>query len=133
MKLNTFSTKLILNTDIPNKSFYDFVIDGKSLLDLLKKHEYIPCIGPGTNNYKQELIEELTLKKLSKLGGNRYPLFICADCGDLNCGFVSAIIEEEHNMIVWRDFKKGDPMKLTHVGPYYFEKNNYMKNILNTL
>ncbi|KRE57463.1 hypothetical protein [Paenibacillus sp. Soil750] len=130
MIVNTFTTKLIVENS--NKSFHDFIIDGKSLFELLKKHEYIPCIGSGISKYKQEIVEELTLKRLSRLGGNRYPLLTCADCGDLNCGFISAIIEEDDNLIIWRDFKKGDQIKLNHLGPYYFEKSNYKKTILNT-
>ncbi|NEW06880.1 oxidoreductase [Paenibacillus sp. SYP-B3998] len=133
MRLNTFSTKQIINETNYDKSFYDFFIDGRSLYKLLEKHEFIPCIPVAASKYKVEIVQELTLKRLSKLGGNRYPILVCPECGDLDCGFISAIIEEENDLIIWRDFKKGEALRLTHLGPYYFEKKNYMKTIQGTI
>ncbi|BBH24440.1 hypothetical protein Back11_57850 [Paenibacillus baekrokdamisoli] len=104
--------------------FIDFLIDGRSLYELVKRHGFIPVLEPEDKNLELR-ISELTLVRLSPLGGNRYPIFVCAQCGDLDCGYISAIIEESNNMICWRDFKKGEDMKLNHIGPFYFKQRDY--------
>lgn len=34
----------------------------------------------------------------------RASLYICAECGDMGCGGVTAVIERAADTVVWRDF-----------------------------
>ncbi|WP_028596245.1 hypothetical protein [Paenibacillus assamensis] len=134
MKINNLKTRLTNEVCITNKNlFVDFIIDDRwSLYKLVERHGFITSIGSGKEEYRLEKTNELLLKKLSELGGNRYPIFICPDCGDLGCGYISVIIEKQGGTIIWRDFMLGESVKLTHIGPFCFDVGNYIKEIKKT-
>jgi len=43
MKINNYKTKLV-TLDEEKPCFIDFIIDGRSLYELVKKHGFISCI-----------------------------------------------------------------------------------------
>lgn len=68
----------------------------------------------------------------SELLHGRVPIYICAECGDLACGVVSAVIERAVTTVVWRDFgwddgheSEGDDDSRIIGGPFEFDRLEY--------
>lgn len=62
----------------------------------------------------------------------RTPLYICAECGDVGCGAVTAEIEVLEEQVVWRRFGYensyedfGADAVFEGVGPFVFTRSNY--------
>lgn len=90
-------------SNIIQRDFLDFVIDGESLYEKLGRGNISP-LGWFTPQENLRIVNQLLLKQESELPGNRYPLYVCAECGDLGCGAITAVIESEENKIIWKDF-----------------------------
>ena len=58
---------------------------------------------------------------------------MCAECGDLGCGAITALVERTLDGFVWRDFafQHNDDASITDaesyraVGPFVFNKTEY--------
>lgn len=95
-----------------HQPYLDFQIDGRSLADYLVpkgKHplDFISPFGwPG--DIGRDLAAAAATRLLRKappdLPTSRYSLLVCPECADLGCGAVTAIIERQHNVIVWHSF-----------------------------
>ncbi|WP_149203585.1 hypothetical protein [Actinotalea subterranea] len=67
------------------------------------------------------------------LANGRVPIFICAACGDLSCGAITAAVEWNPDTVVWRDFgwdtaggrDDDDPEDYLFVGPLVFSRLEY--------
>jgi hypothetical protein len=117
--------------------FTDFIIDGISLYQRLKKYDLIPSLGWGTVEFQRDMIMYFLLEKPHELLWYRIPILICSHCGDLECGFISAKIDLINNQVVWKDFYKGDYdsdyKKKIEIGPFYFDYLSYKKTINSSL
>jgi hypothetical protein len=69
-------------------------------------------------------------------------LYVCPECGDINCGAVTAMVEEEGDQIVWKQFGHergyhldGQPLadlsQYEAVGPFRFAKRQYRETLTN--
>ena len=79
------------------------------------------------------MLEEATCRRLRledppSLGGNREPVFVCAECGDLGCGAVTARISASKGLAEWSDFawentweEKPYRKGYEDIGPFLFE------------
>jgi hypothetical protein len=66
------------------------------------------------------------------LPDGRVPLYICAECGDLGCGAVTAVIDRTDDKVVWRDFGYQNDYEVfdeadvfERVGPFAFDRADY--------
>jgi len=117
-----------------NRTYIDFIINGKSLSELLG--------GVGNNigkfgwkiNLKYELDEFERLKKGKKSNSENglFSAYICAECGDEGCGAVMFRILETKNTIEWKDFvwsdgyfDKNEPDEKIEINPIIFDKDEY--------
>ncbi len=73
---------------------------------------------------------------LPPLPHGRVPVYICAECGDIGCGAVTARIEHLDDRVVWRDFsyengyEPFDPADVfPNIGPFSFERRAYLTTI----
>ena len=115
------------------REFLDFVIDGRSLLDLLGGLDLVGCLGWGDAAVESTAAKRLLLRIPSELASGRIPLYICAECGDLDCGAVTAHIERTADAFVWSDFgmESGADSGITRypkwqdLGPFAFHKAEY--------
>lgn len=116
-----------------NTKFADFIIDERSLYQMLKKYDMVPCLGWGNLEYQKQLIKFFLLQQIHPNLYYRYPILVCPWCGDEECGFVSVIIEREEEVIVWKDFKLEPDNKPINIGPFYFIWEKYERAIKTTL
>lgn len=88
------------------RGFLDFCIDGSSLYDGLTDRGFddISCVGWGDVQGQQVAIDRLLCQAPADFPGEKISLYICAECGDLACGAISLIIQEEEGFVVWKDF-----------------------------
>lgn len=115
-----------------NTEFIDFIIDGKSLYNMLKKYDMVPVLGWGGEEHQKQILDYLLLKQMHPYLYYRYPILVCPWCGDEECGFISVLIEREADMIIWRDFKLEPDNKTIPIEPFYFEWEKYQKLISKT-
>jgi hypothetical protein len=124
------------------RDYLDFVVDGESLGDQLAPvlgcaslpADYVPVLvldwpmGFPAEDYGR-LVGELP----APLPDGRVPLYICAECGDLGCGGITAVIERSADTVVWRDFGYQNDYEpfdvgdvLPSVGPIVFDRPGYL-------
>ncbi|MFC4777207.1 oxidoreductase [Paenibacillus sp. GCM10023252] len=112
-----------------NIKFADIMIDGESLYHKLKKYDMIPALGWGSLEQQSLTLEYLLFKKPFELTYHRYPILICPECGDLECGFLSVSIDLEDDIVTWSNFMLEHDNVLIDLGPYYFHWDDYRRAI----
>ena len=129
-----------------NKSFYDFMIDGRSLFDICEMEGVgrIGSLGWGVNlNYQKSLVHQFLNEETNQeLDSERIMLFVCSECGDIGCGGTTFRLVETEREIIWKKFgdedelEKVDFSEYKHVGSFSFEKSEYKRmfqEYLNTI
>jgi len=109
------------------RRYLDFVVDGISLYDRLGVGDQVTALGCWSVDSERAYIQQL----LSPSG--RVPLYVCAECGDLGCGAVTALVERTGEGFVWRDFAfennydaaTTDSDSYRAIGPFMFNKTEY--------
>ncbi|NEW06862.1 oxidoreductase [Paenibacillus sp. SYP-B3998] len=115
-----------------NTKFADLIIDGRSLHQMLRKHDMVPSLGWGSQEHQRNMIDYFLLKKQHDYLYFRYPILVCPWCGDEECGFISVYIQREDDIIIWQDFKLEPSTKIINIGPFYFKWDNYERAINDT-
>ena len=123
------------------RRFMEFVVDGERLGRVLGPFlgltdvtaDLVPVLvtnWPGAA-VPAELDLLLGLGSTAELGG-RTALYTCAECGDLGCGGVTAVVEVGERQVVWRefgyqnDYEPFDPDEVfAAVGPFVFGRREY--------
>jgi hypothetical protein len=116
------------------RRFLDFVVDGNSLYPMFG--DRITPFGWGTKDSERKAINRFLLEEDADFPNNRRSIYVCAECGDLGCGAVSAVIEEKGNQIIWHDFgyenNYEDDVDLDNyrdIGPFAFDRDDYRHTI----
>ena len=83
------------------RRFLDFFINGESLHD---RHGFdlISPLGWFVAEEDEHAARRLLGAEPPDLEG-RVAIYVCAECGDLECGAITAIIEREGKNVLWRD------------------------------
>ena len=91
-----------------NNSFYDFIIDGKSLFDIcdMEGSYRIGSLGWGVNSeHQKSLVRQfLNEEKNCELDSERIMLFVCSECGDIGCSGTTFKLIETDTEIIWKEF-----------------------------
>jgi hypothetical protein len=121
------------------RSFLDFVINGISLYDAIGiRRDVISVLWnpPVVPDEADRAIRRLLLLETGDASNGRVSLLVCAECGDLGCGAMTARIEQGHTGIVWRDIGYENTYDLgvdldsfATVGPFIFEPDAYRKKL----
>ena len=138
MQQETFKLELVWRTRAggggrTERRYLDFVVDGHSLGDMLDAGDVIGCLGWGVPEYDDNQVQTLLLKQPSPLETGRVMIYVCAECGDIGCGAITAYIEKSGEYFVWRDFAFEDDVDLlhlelyAHIGPFHFNKAEYWR------
>ena len=125
---------------VTRRDYLDFVVDGRSLQDWFPRSEVTAL---GWSRVERTDIGRLLLHEAPELPTGRVALYICPECGDIECGAVTARITETTDSFVWSDFAwegqvdygaelDEDPLVQLYegVGPFEFQKAAY-QSILN--
>ncbi|WP_433540903.1 hypothetical protein ACQP10_03930 [Streptosporangium sandarakinum] len=117
--------------------FLDFVVDGRSLLEIVAER------NPGNADMASALWLAPALEDddavgwmlgrcASPLDDGRVPLYVCPECGDLGCGALTAVVEVFSDQVVWRDLgwqtdyrDEVDYGDFIGLGPFVFDRVQY--------
>jgi hypothetical protein len=112
---------------------YDFVIDGKSLADLLQIHrfELVGCLDVMNQTRNASQAEALLLSAPATGVPSRCMLYVCPECGDLGCGAFTAEVTKSEGQYIWINFRYENnydtsmTQEYPHVGPFAFTAAEY--------
>ena len=85
------------------RDYLDFIIDGLPLSEKIGG-DLASCLGWFVPEENTKAVGRLLLKEPADLPNNRRSLYVCAECGELDCGAITAVIERSGDNIIWRDF-----------------------------
>jgi hypothetical protein len=85
------------------RDYLDFVVDGEPLSEKLGG-DLASCLGWFVPKENRKAVHRLLLKEAADLPNNRRSLYVCPECGELDCGAITAVIERSGDKIIWRDF-----------------------------
>jgi hypothetical protein len=88
-----------------HRDFVDFIVDGRPLLFQLSD---LDAVSPLASDVPPAIftaqVRSLLLEADAPLPGGRYVIYGCPDCEDLACGAVTALIDQDGDDYIWRDF-----------------------------
>jgi len=120
------------------RDYLDFVVDGESLSEKIGG-DLVSCLGWFVPSENAKAVRRLLLEEKSVLPDNRLQLYVCPECGELDCGAITAIVERRDGKIVWRDFafvsgydEIEHSEKITEVDSFAFDRRQY-RNTFNGL
>lgn len=119
------------------RHFLDFLIDGQSLWEKLGKPEMVSVL---CREYATEetvrAINRLLLAEGADFPNERRSLFICAECAELGCGAITAIVWKEGETVTWEDFGYENTYEenvrrdeYAAVGPFTFNAVSYERTL----
>ena len=118
----------------PKREFLDFLVNSKSLYGEFGEcgFDNISCLGWGDVKSQHVAIDRLLRRAPTDFPDERNSVYICPACGDLDCGAITLIIEEQGELVVWRDFGFENTYEdtveresLADIGPFFFDKRSY--------
>ncbi len=116
----------------PERHYLDFIISGRLLRDILNlgKSDLISPFGWLENKAEDKLAkQELTLRKKSSLDTGRIMLYVCPECGDIECGAITAIVVDCGDRIIWKEFGyetgRGISELYSTIQPIEFSRQEY--------
>jgi hypothetical protein len=123
------------------RNYYDFNISGQSLMTILKadNRDLISPFGWGDKNYEQEIIKEFTGQKNPQISGERLMIYVCAECGDLGCGAITAELKIIDTKVIWKNFRYEDNSSeidftsFKDIPPFEFDRSDYFKKFKNIM
>jgi len=121
---------LILSQYPGGEPFYEFDISETPLSSILQVDlKQLSGIFTPEGSDSGYFVAQLA-KFLGKLTTEKILLYVCADCGDLGCGALTAQISFSENSVVWNDFAYENASetfeKYPNIGPFEFDKVAYM-------
>ena len=78
------------------RDYFDFFVSGRSLRTILniEDDDLITLLGWGQNKeYDRRVLNVFRLKEKSELDSGRVMIYVCPECGDIDCGAITAIIK----------------------------------------
>lgn len=108
-----------------NSVFADLIIDDVSLFRQLRQYDFIPCFGWGSEEQQQLAQDCFLFRYPFEYMYHRYPLLICPECGDLECGYISVAMDKVSDHVEWSNFYTEPNKKSLDIGPFYFQWDDY--------
>lgn len=115
------------------REYLDFIVSGKSLktrLDI-ENADYITLLGGRSNkDYDRHILNVFRLKEKSQIDSGRVMIYVCAECGDIDCGAITAVVKDYGHKIIWSHFGyETNYGSLTetydHIEPIEFDRTSY--------
>jgi hypothetical protein len=141
LELRALTRTGLQNSDGTFKSerhFLDFVIDGQSLWETLRKPDMASVLcAQYVEKETANAVSRLLLNQKADLPNGRRSLFICSECGDLGCGAISVVVERQAESFTWNDFgyenTYEDKISLDAyrtIGPFTFDAIKYEQTLI---
>ena len=121
----------------------DFLIDGVSLYEVSKAgtRDLVGLLGWAPVEQDEVSIERLLLTIPTDLWNDRQMIFVCAECGDIGCGAITADVRRADGKYVWSNFAfennyddtVTDRESFAHIGPFVFDAGQYSKSLIDAL
>ncbi|MFF7750973.1 oxidoreductase [Streptomyces sp. NPDC007971] len=116
-----------------HRDFVDFIVDGRPLLFQLSD---LDAVSPLASDIPPAIftahVRSLLLQARPPLPDGRFVIYGCPECADLACGAVTAVIEQDGDDYIWRDFawQTGEHADLElngyhGIGPFRFHGPDY--------
>jgi hypothetical protein len=148
MKLSTLDftlrqrpcVKSLNGTFQSERNYLDFVIDGRSLIDLVRYDLVSVLCREWVSEEREKSVRRLLREAQADFPNDRRSILVCGECGDIARGFVSVIVDFSDEAVVWKDFGyqntyepeiHGDHLKDS--GPFQFGLEGYRKNLIQAL
>lgn len=121
-----------------DRIYIDFIVSGQSLGQLLglPNFDLIGTFGWTENNeYENRHVDEFLGIEKPELETGRTCFYVCAECGDIGCGAITAKIEFTDNDVKWVDFgyendySEPDLTAYKEIGPFCFDKKQYFDTL----
>jgi hypothetical protein len=116
--------------------YLDFVVDGQSLYELIGScFDTVSCLALWSSaEERMKVLKRLLLREEADFLNNRIALYVCGECGGLDCGAVSLVIEEQEQTMVWREFGYENGWEegvefFEEIGPFMFSKQQYQETL----
>jgi len=114
------------------RHYLEIVVEGRSLRAILgaEGFDLIEPFGWGGTEQDDKFASQLLLNSEPQWG-DRYPLLVCPECADLDCGAITCGITRTGDSIVWSSFalENGIDLPVTEpfaaVGPLRFHELTY--------
>ena len=114
--------------------YWEYFVSGQTLKDYLR----IPKNGDVTpfgwfrkSEYEKQVLRQFRMQQKSGLVDHRVELYICAACGYIGCGSITAKVQDLGDRIIWCDFASTSDAEeigeLFDVEPIEFDRVNYFK------
>jgi hypothetical protein len=122
--------RLITGPMQTRRRFLDYTVDGDALLNERFRRDLVSCLGWFDSEEDEVAAQRLLLDRPPDVEG-RVLIYVCAECGDVYCGGLTAIIEQRGDEIVWRDFADSNYLgdwehePLPHLGELRFDSKDY--------
>lgn len=86
------------------REFLDFVINGQSLWQICEEERFdiVSCLWLPT--IFESNVKRLLLEAPPSLSDGRCAIYICPECGGIDCGALVVRIEMLSDRVIWRDF-----------------------------
>jgi hypothetical protein len=115
------------------RHYLDFLVSGQSLKVILgqKGADLVTLFGWGNNKeYEKHILKVFTLQDKSELKTGRLMIYVCPECGDIDCGAITASFEDLGDRIVWKDFGYetdygGLSEEYSDIEPIEFDRQSY--------
>ncbi len=110
---------------------YDFVIDGKSLAEMVCAEGLVGCLESVFTQFNVNTAGKLLRAVPADIAPDRVMFFVCAECGHLGCGAITAAVTREQDEYLWSNFRYEndyDPemtREYPKVGPFRFQADDY--------
>lgn len=92
------------------RRYRDFAINGTALSSLVQIGGKIGGFAALAGAERQRLVKQLLRRQPSALSSGRCPIYLCAECGGLDCGTVSVRVSEIEDCFVWSELSYEDPV-----------------------
>ena len=115
------------------KEYLDFYVSGQSLRTILEiqDDDLITLFSWGADKeHDRHILNVFRLKEKSELESGRVMIYVCPECGDIDCGAITAIIKDYGDRIIWTDFAYetgygGLTEAYNHIDPIEFDRTSY--------
>lgn len=109
---------------------WDFLVDGKSLHARIGG-DVIGALGWGDAAWESAVIERLQGRAAPDFPPDRVALYVCPECGELDCGAVTASVTRDGDVFTWSNFAFQNGLEIANdlqriaLEPFLFDRSAY--------